>query len=515
MEFNEDDFFRNATLQICSSLDIEKALFNCLQYIRLFLPASTVGLGLYEQGIGNIACLFVVDRLGNRRSSPSIPVTKESMQELQSLVDEAGIGIIDRLNETVAGVLRPYIDVAKHAAILMGLSIEGRHIGSFFVFAEGTARFTSEHVRMVSVLREPLSIAMSNALRYKELEKLKDILDAENRELSRELRGLPGGEIIGGRHGMKRTMQMVRQVAPLDSPVLLLGETGVGKEVVADVIHHSSPRRGGPFIKVNCGAIPENLMDSELFGHEKGAFTGAVARKMGRFERANAGTILLDEIGELPLQAQVRLLRVLQQKEIERVGGAKTIAVDVRVIAATHRDMEELVRSGAFREDLWFRLNVFPIRIPPLRDRKEDISALVNHFIERKSKELKIFPVPSVSAEVLERLKAYHWPGNVRELENMIERELIYFRGIGTEGRLLQFENLNTCIQGTTRPNETSQAFLPLEKAESHHIITALRSCAGRISGPKGAAQLLEINPNTLRSRMKKLGIPFSRNGGE
>ena len=217
---------------------------------------------------------------------------------------------------------------------------------------------------------------------------------------------------------------------------MLLGETGVGKEVVANAIHYTSSRRGGPFIKVNCGAIPDNLLDSELFGHERGAFTGAIAQKRGRFERADKGSIFLDEIGELPLQAQVRLLRVLQHKEIERVGGTKTIPVDVRIIAATHRNMEEMVRSGAFREDLWFRLDVFPITIPPLRRRKEDIPALVHHFIERKSKDLKIYPAPSVSAEEVERLKAYHWPGNIRELENLIERELIHKRGKGKSGRL-------------------------------------------------------------------------------
>jgi transcriptional regulator with GAF, ATPase, and Fis domain len=284
--------------------------------------------------------------------------------------------------------------------------------------------------------------------------KLKDIVDAENRELSRELRHFSGDEIVGAEYGLKATMEMVRQVAPLNSPVLLLGETGVGKEVVANAIHYTSSSRGGPFIKVNCGAIPENLLDSELFGHEKGAFTGAITQKRGRFERADKGSIFLDEIGELPLQAQVRLLRVLQHKEIERVGGTKSIPVDVRIIAATHKSMEEMVRSGAFREDLWFRLDVFPITIPPLRRRKEDIPALVHHFVERKSKDLKIYPPPSVSAEEVERLKAYHWPGNIRELENLIERELIYKRGKEKNGRLT-FEHLDmlakTTVSGTVQ----------------------------------------------------------------
>ena len=218
---------------------------------------------------------------------------------------------------------------------------------------------------------------------------------------------------------------MVRLVASLNSPVLLLGETGVGKEVIANAIHYSSPRKDGPFIKVNCGAIPDTLIDSELFGHEEGAFTGATTKKRGRFERAHKGTILLDEIGELPPPAQIRLLRVIQNKEVERVGGTKPIPVDIRVIAATHRNLKEMVSKNEFREDLWFRLNVFPITIPPLRERKEDIHALVQHFAERKSKELKFHTVPTLATGAIDRLKSYHWPGNVRELENVVERALI------------------------------------------------------------------------------------------
>src|SRR5208283_3701255 len=343
--------------------------------------------------------------------------------------------------------------------------------------------------------REPFSIAMSNALRYEEVVKLKDILDAENRELSRELRYFSGDEIVGAEYGLKNVMEMVRQVAPLSSPVLLLGETGVGKEVVANAIHYSSSRSGGPFIKVNCGAIPDSLLDSELFGHERGAFTGAISQKRGRFERADKGSIFLDEIGELPLQAQVRLLRVLQDKEIERVGGTKSIPVDVRIITATHRNMEEMVRSGAFREDLWFRLNVFPIVIPPLRHRKEDIPALVHYFVERKSKDLKIYPSPSVSAEEVERLKAYHWPGNIRELENLIERELIHKRGKEKNGRLT-FEHFDVLkkFDDPGTPHKGDHNLLTADEAMSRHIRQALQISKGKISGDGGAAMLLGTN---------------------
>jgi len=310
-------------------------------------------------------------------------------------------------------------------------------------------------------------------------------------------------------------MEMVRQVAPLKSPVLLLGETGVGKEVVANAIHYTSSSRSGPFVKVNCGAIPENLLDSELFGHERGAFTGAITQKRGRFERADKGSIFLDEVGELPLQAQVRLLRVLQHKEIERVGGTKSIPVDVRIIAATHRSMEEMVRSGAFREDLWFRLDVFPITIPPLRHRKEDIPALVQYFVERKSKDLKIYPPPSVSAEEVERLKAYHWPGNIRELENLVERELIHKRGKEKNARLT-FEHFGV-PKKTDDPgmlHEGDHGIFALDEAMSRHIRQALQISNGKISGARGAAQVLGINPNTLRGRMRKLGISFRYSQG-
>ncbi|HIJ68304.1 MAG TPA: sigma 54-interacting transcriptional regulator [Deltaproteobacteria bacterium] len=511
MKLDENEFFRQATLRICSSLDIEKALFNCLQYIRLFMPASLISLGLFEPSTGVLRSLAIVDHAGSKKSVPPTQLSREAIQEIEADEGSRDVRVLDRgLKPSVVKILRPYIDLSNHSALALGLEIEDKRLGTFAILAEGKARFTKAHVHMMSLLREPFAIAMSNALRYEEVVKLKDIVDAENRELSRELRHFSGDEIVGAEYGLKATMEMVRQVAPLNSPVLLLGETGVGKEVVANAIHYTSSSRGGPFIKVNCGAIPENLLDSELFGHEKGAFTGAITQKRGRFERADKGSIFLDEIGELPLQAQVRLLRVLQHKEIERVGGTKSIPVDVRIIAATHKSMEEMVRSGAFREDLWFRLDVFPITIPPLRRRKEDIPALVHHFVERKSKDLKIYPPPSVSAEEVERLKAYHWPGNIRELENLIERELIHKRGKEKNGRLtFGHFDVPKKTDDLGMPHDGDRSMLFLNEAMSRHIRQALQISNGKISGAGGAAQLLGTNPNTLRSRMRKLGISF------
>jgi transcriptional regulator with GAF, ATPase, and Fis domain len=362
------------------------------------------------------------------------------------------------------------------------------------------------------MLHDPLAVAISNILQYHEIARLRDLLADENRYLRKELLTVTGDQIIGADFGLKNTMKMVRQVSPLNSPVLLIGETGVGKEVVANAIHESSNRKDNPFIKVNCGAIPDSLIDSELFGHEKGAFTGALSQRRGRFERANQGTIFLDEIGELPMAAQVRLLRVLQQHEIERVGGSDSIPIDVRIISATHRNLEEMVRSGQFREDLWFRLNVFPIMIPPLRQRPEDIPALVSHFMEKKAKELNIWQLPTLAPGSMERLQAYAWPGNVRELENLVERELIQSQVRGDE-QLLTFSNLSTSQETPLKkqPIDRSEAIHSLDDVVSEYIKHVLTHTRGKVEGAGGAAELLSVHPSTLRARMKKLGIPYGR----
>ena len=512
MTVDENDFFRQVTLRICSSLDIEKAMLGCLRYLEKFIPATAMYLNIYEPGLGVIRNLAFVARTGSKKPFPPTPMPKEAIRRIESgLRAWQDVRIVNRPElDPVARTLFQLSRRSDLSLLVMVLVVEGRGLGALGIRAEGKERFTKTHAHLISLLREPFAIAMCNALRYQEVLKLKDMLDAKYRELSNELRYLSGDEIIGAEFGLRRVMEMVRQVAPLDSPVMLLGETGVGKEVIANAIHYSSPRKDGPFIKVNCGAIPDNLVDSELFGHEKGSFTGAIAQKRGRFERADRGSIFLDEIGDLPLQAQVRLLRVLQHKEIERVGGTNPIPVDVRNITATHRNLEEMIASGQFREDLWYRLNTFPIMIPPLRHRKEDIPALVHHFIERKSKELKIHTPPAIASGSIERLKSYHWPGNVRELENMVERALIQSRG-RKESAPLSFEHFAFPEKGQPirALPETGHELLTLDEAVSQHIQRALRLTKGKIYGVDGAAQLLGINPNTLRSRMRKLGISF------
>jgi transcriptional regulator with GAF, ATPase, and Fis domain len=280
---------------------------------------------------------------------------------------------------------------------------------------------------------------------------------------------------------------------------------------MATAIHSISPRRDCPLITVNSGAIPDNLIDSELFGHEKGAFTGAVQKKRGRFERAHTGTIFLDEIGELPPEAQVRLLRVLQNKEIERVGGTKSMKVDVRIIAATNKNLEDMVAQGRFREDLWFRLNVVPIVIPPLRARKGDIPALLHHFIERKSRELKLPAAPDLSPGAIDQLLAYDWPGNVRELENIVERALILQNPGPLSFELLGPVFGKTPTPTTNRISNQQQKPPTLDQVVASHIRDVLQLTNGKVHGSDGAAALLDMKSSTLRYRMNKLGIPYGR----
>lgn len=311
-------------------------------------------------------------------------------------------------------------------------------------------------------------------------------------------------DIVGASFGLAGVMQLVHHVAPLESTVLLLGETGVGKEVIADAIHEASKRHDGPMIKVNCAAIPESLIDSELFGHEKGAFTGAVAAKKGRFERARDGTLFLDEIGELPPSVQVRLLRVLQSRTFERVGGTAPLTTNARIVAATHRNLGEAVDEGTFRQDLWFRINVFPITIPPLRQRRQDIPALVTYMIEKKSREMGVYPPPAVTREAMGRLKGHDWPGNVRELQNTVEREIILNRN-----GPLSFDG--TTPRALEKNQESPKSPAKLDEVIAHHIRRTLEFTYGKVGGPGGAAAVLGVNASTLRNRMKKLGIPYGR----
>ena len=334
------------------------------------------------------------------------------------------------------------------------------------------------------------------ARQLEEINELKNQLEAENIYLRHELKSISSfGNIIGESDILKHIFYRVEQVAPLDTTVLLEGETGTGKELFAKNIHKKSTRSDKPLVTVNCAALPASLIESELFGHEKGAFTGALQKQIGRFELASGGTLFLDEISEIPIELQAKLLRVLQEGEFERIGNPKTIKIDVRIIAATNRNLEEEIKKGRFRKDLYYRLNVYPITIAPLRDRPDDIPLLVEHFVKRFNQKFKK-NITRIPWNVMDNLKLYHWPGNIRELENIIERAMIL-----SNSNTLKVEKLKSLEQAYNKNLQT------LAEHERDYIIQVLDQTMWRINGPKGAASVLDMHPETLRSRMRKLGI--------
>jgi transcriptional regulator with GAF, ATPase, and Fis domain len=503
----ENSFFREATLQICGSLEAKAALRRFLDFLRNFMPAEGIFLHVVEPSLFIIRCIAHVSYGNQKRLEEIIPLSKEAIKVYKSREKET---VIRPKGSPIFRKIAEELGMPEMSLLILHMNIDGERIGTLGIYTEGTDQYTDEHARLLSVVHDPVAIAVSNALRYQQDIEVTNTLAKANRFGRRRLDNTSSDIVIGQDLGLKGVMEKVRQVAPLNNPVLILGETGVGKEVIANAIHSLSPRKHGPFVKVNCGAIPEPLVDSELFGHEKGSFTGAVSQKPGKFELAKKGSLLLDEIGELRLSIQIKFLRVLQYKQIERLGGTRSIPIDVRFMAATHKDLDEMVSSKLFREDLWFRLNVFPIHVPPLRDRKEDIPLLVHHFVKLKSKDLNLNDPPKLAPSAMEQLMLYSWPGNVRELENVVESALIRSRG-QKDNSCLQFEPLIY-----TQPKRHESISVnedmntpKLEEAITKCILNALKFSKGKIQGPGGAAETLGINPNTLRSKMKKLGIPF------
>jgi DNA-binding NtrC family response regulator len=365
---------------------------------------------------------------------------------------------------------------------------------------ERTGELLKTNVQLSQEIAERKKAEESLLGAYAEIKLLKDRLQAENIYLQQEVaRQYNFGEIIGQSDALSHVFSQVEQVAPMNATVLLLGETGTGKGVVARAIHSRSARKGRPLITVNCTTLPATLVESELFGRERGAFTGSDDRQIGRFELADGGTIFLDEIGEMPLDLQCKLLRVIQDGEFERLGSPRTIKTDVRIIAATNRNLEQEIKNGTFREDLFYRLNVFPITMPPLRLRKGDIPMLVNHFVAKFNKKIGK-KIETVSKNTLNALQEYHWPGNVRELESVIERAVIISQGIA-----LQVLDRFDTPQKTEEPE--GQEVKALVELEHNHIIQVLKKTGWRIEGKSGAAVLLGLNPSTLRARMRKYGI--------
>ncbi|HBA89261.1 MAG TPA: Fis family transcriptional regulator [Geobacter sp.] len=363
---------------------------------------------------------------------------------------------------------------------------------------ERTRELTEANLQLVREVQERKQAENTLVQFLAEIKTLKDRLQAENVYLHQEIAQVHGA-IVGQSNALKHVFFRVEQVAPLNSTVLLLGETGTGKGVIARAIHNASARKDRPMITVSCTALPATLIESELFGREKGAFTGSDARQIGRFELADGGTIFLDEIGELPLELQAKLLRVIQEGEFERLGSPRTIKVDVRIIAATNRNLTDEIRTGRFREDLFYRLNVFPITLPPLRQRKGDIELLVKHFVAKFNKKIGK-SITSVSKETLDLLEQYHWPGNVRELESVVERAVILSQGEAL-AVLDRFESFSGSV------GELEHEVKVMSELEHDHIFQVLQKTAWRIEGEKGAAVLLGMKPSTLRARIRKAGI--------
>ncbi len=505
---NNDEFLREITLRICSSLEIRESMRSAFEYLREHFPIKMLTLFIIDDHLG------AVRRIAHAFEETTVPPNEliplpEGMMEKIAARNFSEPFVVDAGDE-IFRVLAPHTKIEGNTDLIVPLRIRGELLGGLTLRSRGNVCYSTEQVKLLGSIAKPFAIALANTLAHEEVLRFQSVLLDDKRFLNRELYGGTADEIIGGNTGLSNVMEMVRQVAPLNNTVLLLGETGTGKELIANAIHFSSPRKDGPFIKVNCGALPENLIDSELFGHEKGAFTGATAENRGRFERAEGGTIFLDEIGELPPTAQVRLLRVLQNREVERVGGKRAIPVNIRVIAATHRNLQNMIAEGMFREDLWYRLSGFPIIVPPVRQRKEDVPALARHFVVVKSRELGMGLPPSIAPGALLRLMEYDWPGNVRELENLVERELIRYRG----GQLT-FESLptNETVKAEVVTTKGSRPHLPLklDEAMAAHISEVLAFAKGKIHGPGGAAELLGMNPNTLRWRLDKLGISYRR----
>lgn len=508
--------------EACLQAELPVLLERVVPILATRLPIDLVCVRRIDRESSRLELVAAIRRSGQPMPGPLR--TELEAKDLELLLEWAAQGAPRRFN----GASRdPRIHVIvppgmKEQALAGPLIIDGRPEGVLVFTAEPGTAFSDAHLQTFSAILAPFAAVLEKHRMRHEVDRLRETALAERRASgpSHDM----SESIIGSETGLRGVMERLEMVASTDAPVLILGETGSGKEVVARAIHSRSRRKDGPILRVNCGAMPPELVDSELFGHERGSFTGAVATRRGWFERADGGTLFLDEIGELPLPAQVRLLRILQDGSFERVGGQQLLTADVRIVAATHRDLRALVRDRRFREDLWYRINVFPISLPPLRERLEDIPALASHFAQRAGTRLGASRPLEPTPRDVEILQSYAWPGNVRELAAVIERAAILGHGMRLEvaaalGSGAFLEALDGAAASAPRavpdqPNgatDRGSAFASLDEAMARHIEEALRRVDGCIEGPEGAASLLGINPHTLRARMRKLGIEWRR----
>ncbi|MBI1348496.1 sigma-54-dependent Fis family transcriptional regulator [bacterium] len=505
--------------EACRHIEIVESLDRIVTLIARDLPATQILIR--ELSIERLAFETVASASSNATRPAAVeshsPVPQQNLEGLLEWIQQ-GDATKDSA-QTLRLRLPGLLPGRMTGELLVGpMASEHGHRGAVIAVADPTRPFQAEHLWLFRELLEPFTVALENDRRLRELVVLRERAEAENRALMAKLGRSEGADqVVGEESGLRPVMERVQRVAKSDVPVLILGETGSGKEVIARAIHRQSRRENGPFVRVNCGAIPPELIDSELFGHEKGSFTGAEGRRKGWFERADGGTLFLDECGELPPAVQVRLLRVLQDSSFERVGGEQSLHVDVRVIAATHRDLKAMVAEQTFREDLWYRLAVFPIHLPPLRERLADIPAMARHFALRAAHKLGLRPCMPTEDQ-LTLLIHYPWPGNVRELASVMDRAAILGAGetLDVAAALGTSPTKPPTTDAPTRPEprraETIVTRFPsLDEAAAAHIESALVYTKGRIEGPHGAARLLGINPHTLRSRMRKLDIDWQK----
>src|SRR5271170_7689427 len=487
----------NLTAKITSSLDLREVLRAIAANIREVIHADAVTVALpdaasekfrvfamdFPHGKGVIKEELLVTRSATvKRAIDSLkPVVFDTRDRDELEPDPHGLASAEGLK----------------AACNIPLVNRGRVLGILSILRTTETPFVPEDVDFLSRASGQIAIAIENALAYREISELKDKLAQEKLYLEEEFRSEMGFEqIIGNSATLKHVLQQVETVAPSDSTVLLLGETGTGKELIARAIHDRSRRKQRTLVKLNCAAIPTGLLESELFGHERGAFTGAISQKIGRLELADQGTLFLDEVGDIPIEIQPKLLRALQEREFERLGSTRTKKVDVRLVAATNRDLGKMIEDREFRSDLYYRLNVFPIRIPPLRERPEDIPLLVRYFTQKYSR-LMNKAIQTIPAPAMKKLAAWSWPGNIRELENIIERSVILTRGSA----------LHVPLEELTQGARAIPLNGTREVSERDDIVRILKATNGRVAGATGAAQRLGIPRTTLISRMKKLGI--------
>jgi len=501
------------TNRVVSNLDLRELLRATAGSMRRVMQCDGVGFALPgPNGRLQLYALDLPEGKGVIKEGYEPPVNGETGVELVFRTGEPlNRRAEDLINETVA--------MAEGTKALCHLPLPGRDrvLGVLSLGRRNDQPFSQDEFEFLGQVAKQVGIAVENALAYGQIAELKDQLAEEKLYLEDEIRTeLNFDEIVGHSDALRRVLKAIETVAPTDSTVLIYGETGTGKELIARAVHNLSGRKSGAFVKLNCAAIPTGLLESEMFGHERGAFTGAISQRVGRFELANRGTIFLDEIGEIPLELQPKLLRVLQEREFERLGSTRTMRSDARLIAATNRDLDQVVAEGKFRSDLYYRLNVFPVRVPALRERPEDIPLLVRHFVQQFSRRLGR-TIDTIPAETMSALTRYLWPGNIRELQNVIERAVIL-----TSGPVLRVltDDLRASSQAVAPVSEangraTSRRDLrgALEESERQQILAALETSNWVVAGAEGAAARLGLKRSTLQSRMQKLGIRISRTG--